>query len=113
MDEPDLLNEIRILRDVVARTQPPAVNDFWPVTLSWGIVVSVGYLACALLSIERKFAVIPWVMPVLLLLVGWPLHRYFARKVELSIEERGIRPRYRKDLGWCWISISAIGMLWT
>lgn len=39
MDEPNVLNDVRFLRDVVEKTQPPAVNRFWPVTLS-GVVLS-------------------------------------------------------------------------
>jgi hypothetical protein len=113
MQESNPLNDVRFLRDVVARTQPPAVNRFWSVTLMWGCVVSVGFIACALLGIEGKFAVIPWVMPGLVFLVAWPLQWYLRRKVRLDLEESGVRPRLRKDLMWCWISISGMGMLWT
>lgn len=113
MDDPNLLNDVRFLRDVVARTQPPAVNDNWSVTLMWGCVAAIGFVSCALLGIAGKIAVIPWVMPVLICLVGWPLHAYLRRKVRLRLQERGVRPRFRKDLMWCWISISGMGMLWT
>jgi len=113
MDEPNLLNDVRFLRDIVAKTQPPAVNLFWPVTLMWGCVVSIGFLICAALGITGKTVAIPWVMPVLIFLVAWPLHWYLRRKVQSSIEESGTRPRLRTDLMWCWISISAMGMLWT
>jgi hypothetical protein len=113
MDEPNLLNDVRFLRDIVARTQPSRVNRFWPVTLMWGCVVSIGFLTCAALGIAGKTAVIPWVMPGLVFVVGWPLHWYLCRKVRLSIEESGVRPRFRKDLMCCWISVSAMGMLWT
>lgn len=112
MDEPNV-NDLHFLRDVVARTQPPAVNHFWPVTLMWGCVVTIGYIACALLGVAGKIAVIPWVMPVLVFLVGWPLHWYLRRNVQLRIEESGVRPRFRKDLMWCWLSIFGMGMLWT
>jgi hypothetical protein len=112
MDEPNL-NDLRFLRDVVARTQPPAVNHFWPVTLMWGCVATVGYITCALLGIAGKIAVIRWVMPVLIFLVGWPLHWYLRRRVRSSIEERGVRPRFRRDLMWCWMGIYGMGMLWT
>jgi hypothetical protein len=44
---------------------------------------------------------------------AWPLHWYVRREVRLSIEESGVRPRFRKDLKWCWVSISVMGLLWT
>jgi hypothetical protein len=113
MDESSPLNDLHFLRDVVARTQPPAVNRFWSVTLMWGCVVTVGFLTCALLGIEGKTAVLPWVMPGLILLVAYPLHWYLRRRVRLSIEESGVRPRFRRDLMWCWISVSVMGLLWT
>jgi hypothetical protein len=113
MENPDLLNDVRFLRDVVARTLPPKVNRYWPLTLMWGCVITIGFLTCALLGITGKTEVLPWVMPALIFVVAWPLHWYLSRKVQLSIEETGVRPRLRKDLMWCWISISAIGMLWT
>lgn len=113
MNEPDMLNDVRFLRDVVARTQLPEVNYFWPVTLMWGCVVTIGYLTCALLGIAGRTGVIPWVMPVLVFLVGWPLHWHLRRKVQSSLEERGVRPRFRKDLRWCWMAIYGMGMLWT
>jgi hypothetical protein len=113
MDESSPLNDLHFLRDVVARTQPPAVNRFWSVTLMWGCVVTVGFLTCALLGIEGKVAVVPWVMPGLIFLVALPLQWYLRRKVRLSIEESGVRPRFRKDLMWCWISVSGMGLLWT
>ncbi len=113
MDERTPLDDIRFLRDFVAKTQPPAVNRYWPVTLMWGCVVTIGFLLCALLGIAGKTNILPWVMPVLTLLVGWPLHWYLRRKVQLSIEESGMRPPLRKDLMWCWAAISVMGMLWT
>ncbi len=113
MDEPNLLNDVRFLRDVVARTQPPTVNRFWPVTLMWGCVATIGFVTCALLGMAGKMAVIPWVMPGLIFLVGWPLHWYLRRKVLSSVEQQGVRPRFRKDLMCCWMSISGMGMLWT
>jgi hypothetical protein len=45
MDNPDALNDVRFLRDVVARTEPPRVNYYWPVTLCWGVFTSLAYLA--------------------------------------------------------------------
>ena len=42
-----------------------------------------------------------------------PLNWYFGRKVRLGIEERGIRPRGRRDLMFCWFGIAAMGLLWT
>jgi hypothetical protein len=113
MDEPNLLNDVRFLRDVVARTQPPAVNRFWPVTLMWGCVVTVGFLACAALGIAGKTTILPWVMPGLIFLVAWPLHWYLRRRIQSGIEQRGVRPQFRRDLMWCWISVSGMGLLWT
>jgi hypothetical protein len=113
MDESSPLNDLHFLRDVVARTQPPAINRFWPVTLMWGCVVAIGFLTCALLGIEGKGVIIPWVMPGLIFLVALPLQWRLQRKVRLSIEADGVRPRFRKDLMWCWISISVMGLLWT
>jgi hypothetical protein len=113
MDDPNLLNDVRFLRDVVERTQPPAVNRDWPATLGWGCVVTIAYVAYALLRMAGKVALLPWVWPVLIFLVGFPLNWYLARKVRLGIEERGVRPRFRKDLMCLWISITAMGMLWT
>ena len=113
MDESNPLNDLHFLRDVVARTQPPAVNRFWSVTLMWGCVVTVGFIACALLGIEGKMAALPWVMPGLIFLVAWPLHWYLQCRVRWSIEASGVRPRFRRDLMWCWISISGMGLLWT
>lgn len=113
MDEPNLLNDVRFLRDVVARTQQPAVNHFWPITLGWGCVITIGYATCALLGMAGKTAILAWVWPVLIGLVGWPLHWYLRRRVRSSIEERGVRPRFRKELMWCWIGITGMGLLWT
>lgn len=50
MDESNLVSDVRFLRDVVARTQPPTVNRFWPVTLMWGCVITIGYVTCFLLG---------------------------------------------------------------
>ena len=113
MDEPNLLNDVRFLRDVVERTQPPAVNRFWPVSPLWGCVISLGYLICALLGLAGETAILPWVWPVLICLVALPLHWYLGRKVRLGIEQRGVRPRFRKDLAVCWIGIAGMGLLWT
>lgn len=113
MDEPNLLNDVRFLRDVVARTQPPDVNPYWSVTLSWGCIITLGYAICALLGISGKLTVIPWVMPILIFLIALPLSSYLRRKVRRNIEERGVRPRSRKDLMVCWLSISGVGILWS
>jgi hypothetical protein len=112
MDQSNL-DDVRFLRDIVARTQPPEVNHFWPVTFMWGCIIAIGFMTCALLGMAGRNAVIPWVMPVLIFLAGWPLHWYLRRRVRLSIEESGVRPRFRKDLMWCWMSISGMGLLWT
>jgi hypothetical protein len=113
MEESNLVNDVRFLRDVVARTQPPAVNRFWSVTLMWGCVVTIAYLTCMILGMAQKFAIIPWVWPVSLGLVAFPLHWYLIRKTRSQIEATGVRPRFRKDLACCWISITAMGLLWT
>ena len=113
MDEPKLLDDVRFLRDVVERTQPDAVNRDWPITLGWGCVVTIGYAASALLGRVGKVALLPWVWPVLIFLVGVPLHWYLGRKVRLGMAERGVRQQFRKDLMCLWISITAMGMLWT
>lgn len=113
MDESNLLNDLHFLRDVVAKTQPPAVNRFWPVTLSWGCVVTLGYVTCGVLGMAGKSAVLPWVWPVLIFLVGWPLQWYLVRRVRSGIEEGGVRPRFRSELLWCWIGIVGMGLLWT
>jgi hypothetical protein len=50
MNDADLLNDLRYLRDVVARTQPPTVNHDWPLAVSWGCIIMIGYAICALLG---------------------------------------------------------------
>jgi hypothetical protein len=113
MHEPDLLSDIHFLRDVVARTQPPDVNPYWPVSLSWGCVITLGYAICAALGISGKLALIPWVMPILIFLIALPLSWYLRRRVRKKIEDSGVHPRSRKDLIVCWLSISAVGILWS
>src|SRR5271157_561758 len=113
MDEPNLLNDVRFLREVVERTQPPAVNHFWPVTLSWGCVITLGYLICGFLGMAGRMAILAWVWPVLVFLVALPLHWHLSRRVRLGVEQRGVRPRFRKDLMACWLSIAGMGLLWT
>jgi len=113
MDEANLLNDVRFLRDVVARTEPPAVNRYWSVTLGWGCVVTLGYLICFFLGATGRTAVIPWVWPLLIGLVGWPMHLFLVHRVKSSIEAGGVRPRVRKDLMGLWLSITVIGLLWT
>jgi hypothetical protein len=113
MDESNLVNDVRFLRDVVARTQPPGVNRYWSVTLMWGCVVTFAYVTCALLGMAGKIAIIPWVWPLSMGLVAMPLHWYLIRRVRSSIEASGVRLRFRKDLMALWISITAMGLLWT
>jgi hypothetical protein len=113
MDNPDLVNDVRFLRDVVARTEPPRVNYYWPVTLSWGIVVSIAYMVSAVLGMTGKTEILPWVWPVAMGGIAMPLHWYFVRRVRRNIQERGVRPRFRKDLMCLWLSITLIGLLWT
>jgi hypothetical protein len=113
MDKPDFLNDVRFLRDVVERTQPPSINPYWPVTLSWGCVLTAGYVASIFLGIAGKADVLAWLWPVLIFGVAMPLSWYLGRKVRLGIEERGTRPRGRKDLMFCWFGIATIGLLWT
>src|ERR1035437_6464089 len=113
MNDADLLNDLRYLRDVVARTRPPTVNHDWPLAVSWGCIIMIGYAICALLGISGRLDLIPWVMPLLICLIGWPLHWYLGRKTRLSIEHRGARPRFRKDLMYCWAATTGMGLLWT
>jgi hypothetical protein len=113
MDESNALDHVRFLRDVVAKTQPPTVNRYWSVTLMWGCVATFAYALCFLLARAEKFEIIPWVWPLLLALVAFPLHWYLIRKVRASIEASGVRRRFRKDLMCCWISITGMGLLWT
>lgn len=114
MPDPNLLNDVRFLREVVAKTQRSAgVNRYWPVTLAWGVVISAGYLACALLTVGGKANIVPWVMPVLIFLVGWPLQLYLSRRVRLTSEDGGIRPEFRRDVLFLWLTIVAAGLLWT
>jgi len=113
MEDLSPLDDIRFLRDVVARTYPPAVNNYWSVTLTWGCVLTFGYIVCAWLGVEHKVAVIPWVMPALIYLVALPLTWYFRRKVRSVIEDGGVRAPLRKDLMCCWGGIVVVGGLWT
>lgn len=93
MDNPDVLNDVRFLRDVVARTEPPRVNYYWPVTLAWGILIGLSYLAYALLGRAGNTAVLQWVWPVGMV-VATPLNWYLIRRVKRNILEHGIRPRF-------------------
>jgi len=113
MEEQDVLEDVRYLRDVVEKTQPPMVNRFWPVTLGWGCLVTMTYLICGLLAMKGEMAVLPWVWPVMMCGVGWPMNWYLVRRVRAGMAERGMRPRFRKDLMLCWMSITAMGLLWT
>ncbi len=113
MENLNPLDDIRFLRDVVARTHPPEVNNYWSVTLMWGCVLTFGYLVCAWLGLEHRFAAIPWVMPALIYLVALPLNWYFRRKVRSVLEDAGVRAPLRKDLMCCWAGIAVVGCLWT
>jgi hypothetical protein len=113
MEDLNPLDDIRFLRDVVARTHAPAVNNYWSVSLIWGCVLTIGYLVCAWLGVEHRFAAIPWVMPALIYLVALPLSWYFRRKVRTVLEQAGVRTPFRKDLLCCWVSIAVVGCLWT
>jgi len=112
MDNPDALNDVRFLRDVVARTAPPRVNYYWPVTLSWGIIIGLTYLAYVLLGREGNNALMQWVWPVGMV-IATPLNWYLIRRVKANIQKQGVRPRLRKDLIFLWSSITLIGLLWS
>src|SRR5689334_6634220 len=105
MDNPNVLNDVRYLRDVVARTEPPRVNYYWPVTLCWGIFIGLSYLAWALLGVTGKTALGQWVWPVSMTLAT-PVHWYLVRKVKANIQKQGVRPPFRKDLMYLWLSIT-------
>lgn len=113
MEDLNPIDDIRFLRDVVARTYPPAINNYWSITLMWGCVLTFGYVVCAWLGIEHRFAAIPWVMPALIYLIALPLSWYFRRRVRLVLEHAGVRAPFRKDLMCCWGSITVVGCLWT
>jgi hypothetical protein len=113
MEDLNPLEDIRFLRDVVAKTHSPGVNNYWSVTLMWGCVLTFGYIVCAWLGVEHRFAAIPWVMPALIYLVALPLNWYFRRKVRTVLEDAGVRVPFRKDLICCWIGIAVVGFLWT
>jgi hypothetical protein len=112
MDNPEVLNDVRYLRDVVARTEPPRVNYYWPVTLCWGVLISLSYLAYALIGRTGNAAMMQWVWPVGMG-VATPLNWYLIHKVRGNIQKQGVRPRFRKDLMCLWVSITAIGLLWS
>ena len=112
MDNPDVLKDVRFLRDVVARTEPPRVNYYWPVTLSWGILIGLSYLAYALFGRTGNTVALQWVWPVGMV-VATALNWYLVRRVKRSIQERGVRPQFRKDLMCLWLSITLIGLLWS
>ncbi|MEP6716780.1 MAG: hypothetical protein ABJC09_14510 [Terriglobia bacterium] len=113
MSDPEALNDIRFLRDVVARTHPAEVNHFWPVSVGWGVVVTFGYLLCGIFAVNGRTKLIPWVWPALIMLVAFPLQMYLIRRVRLGMAEAGVRPRFRKDLMVCWLTIGCMGLLWT
>jgi hypothetical protein len=73
----NLANDVRYLREVVAKTQPPSVNRYWPVTLFWGCVVVIGYAVCTALGMAGRNWIIPWVWPVLLA-IAWPIIAFIA-----------------------------------
>jgi hypothetical protein len=97
----------------VERTQPPSINPYWPVTLSWACILTAGYVASIFLGIAGKADVLAWLWPALIFGVAMPLSWYLGRRVRLGIEERGLRRRSRKDLTICWFGIATIGLLWT
>ena len=97
MDNQEILNDVRFLRDVVARTERPRLNYYWPVTLGWGIVVTITYLICGVLGMAGKVAILPWVWPVSLIFVAYPLHWYLGGRVRRSVQAQGVRPRVRND----------------
>jgi hypothetical protein len=75
MDNPDALNDVRFLRDVVARTEPPRVSYYWPITLCWGILIGLSYMAYVLLGRAGNTAALQWVWPVGMV-VATPLNWY-------------------------------------
>lgn len=113
MDDLNLLKDIRFLRRIVAKAQSAANrNRHWSIALAWGIVITIGYLTCATLAARGRMNVVPWVMPGLIFLVGWPLHLYLSRRARLFSENAGVRPEPRRDLLFLWLSIVAVGLLW-
>jgi hypothetical protein len=112
MDNSNIINDVRFLRDVVARTEPPRVNYYWPVTLSWGILIGLSYLAYVLLARIGNTAALQWVWPVGVA-VATPLNWYLVRRVRANIQRQGVRPRFRKDLLYLWLSILLVGLLWS
>ena len=112
MDNPNALNDVRFLRDVVARTEPPKVNYYWPVTLCWGVLIGISYLAYALLERIGNNILLQWVWPVGMVLAT-PLNWYLVHRVRQNIQKQGVRPRFRKDLMWLWVSIMVVGLLWS
>jgi hypothetical protein len=113
MNNQDLLNDVRFLRDMVARTERPQLNYYWPVTLGWGIVITITYLICGVLAMAGKWAILPWVWPLSIFCVAFPLQWYLVGKVRRKVQELGVRPRISKDLMCLWLSITLIGMLWS
>jgi hypothetical protein len=77
------------------------------------VILTFGYAACALLALNGRTNLIPWVMPILVCFFAWPLHWFLSRKVRSGIEQGGRRPRCRRDLMFLWLSITVIGLLWT
>jgi hypothetical protein len=112
VDNPNALNDVRFLRDVVARTEPPKVNYYWPVTLCWGVLIGISYLAYALLERIGNNILLQWVWPVGMVLAT-PLNWYLVHRVRQNIQKQGVRPRFRKDLMWLWVSIMVVGLLWS
>jgi hypothetical protein len=113
MENHDTMNDLRYLRDVVERTQPPTVNHYWPVTLCWGVIITFGYLICGWLGAGGRVELLAWVSPVLIFGVGFPMNWYLVRRVRARMAEQGIRPRFRKDLFVCWLGIVFTGLAWT
>ncbi len=42
-----------------------------------------------------------------------PLNWYLIHKVRVNIQKQGVRPRFRKDLMYLWVSITLVGLLWS
>jgi len=70
-------------------------------------------MICGLAGAAGKTEILIWIWPFLICLVGLPLHWHLGMRVRARSEQAGIRPRFRKDLVVCWLSINGLGFLWT
>ncbi len=113
MDESSPLNDLHFLRDVVARTYRIKLLLVCNPNHGMRRDRRLPHLRSA--GIETSWRLSPWVMPGLIFFSRLPGTRWYLRRrgLRLSIEESGVRPRFRKDLMWCWISVSVMGLLWT